>query len=214
MIDINVDIPKEQLRAFKAAFTRYHTDLGNSQKVAVRRGVIAFIQKVRARTRKAKDHIPPKAITQYKGDGPKYITPKGKKQRPQPRWVVKRRDQSSRFTYIKHHKDAESLAAAREKFGKIKRWGLAKTSWGLFMTHLFNRANPENKNPAAKVKSGMTEGYIREYVTGSNPRVVALLVNRLGYIRDATSDAAIAEAMSKATSQINGFIQKRLDKGI
>ena len=214
MLDINVDIPEGTVANFEAAIKRYHTDLGNSQRVAVRRGVIAFIQKVRGRTLKAKESIPARAVTRYKGDGPKYITPKGKNQKPQPRWIVRRRDQSQRFTFVRHREGVDTLAAAREKFGAIKRHGLARKSWGLFMTHLFNRANPEDKNPAAVIKSGLTEGYIREVITGDNPRVEALLVNRLGYICDATSDAAIAEAMAKATNQINGLIQKQVDKGL
>lgn len=214
MLEINADIPQETVKAFEDAFTRYQTDLGNSQATAVRRGVVAFITKVRSRTLKAKEKIPAKAVTRYDGDGPKYITPKGKRQEPQPRWTVRRRDQSKSNTYVKHAKGITTATAAREKFGKIRRWGLARTSWGLFMTHLFGRANPEGKNPEAKVRDGLTSGYLREYVTGSNPRVEALLVNSLGYITEATSDAALSEAMQKATNQINGYINNRLKEGL
>ena len=104
MLEINADIPKETVKDFEDAFTRYRTDLGNSQGVAVRRGVVAFITKVRSRTLKAKQKIPAKAVTRYEGDGPKYITPKGKRQEAQPRWIVRRRDQSKRNTYVKHAK--------------------------------------------------------------------------------------------------------------
>ena len=48
----------------------------------------------------------------------------------------------------------------------------------------------------------------------SNPRVEALLVNSLGYITEATSDAALSEAMQKATNQINGYINNRLKEGL
>ena len=214
MLEINAAIPKETVKAFEDAFTRFHTDLGNGIGTAIRRGVVSFITKVRSRTLKAKEMIPAKAITRYTGDGPKYITPKGKRQEAQPRWIVRRRDQSSRNTFVKHAKGVTTETAAHEKFGKIRRWGLARKSWGLFMTHLFGRANPEGKNPEAKIKDGLTSGYFREYITGSNPRVEALLVNSLGYISAATSDADIEEAMQKATSQINGFIEKKLKEGL
>ena len=214
MLEINVEIPKETVAAFESAFTRFQTDLGYSQKVAVRRGVVSFIQKVRTRTLRAKEYIPQKRVTRYSGSGPKYITPKRKGQKPQPRWTVRKRDGSPQHTYAKHAAGVDTAEAARAKFGKIRRWGLARTSWGLFMTHLFNRANPEGKNPAAKVRNGLTEGYIKEIVTGSNPRVEAVLVNRLGYIGEATSDAAIAEAMQKAANQMNGYIDKKLKEGL
>ena len=214
MLEINAEIPKETIKAFEDAFTRYRTELGNGMGTAIRRGVISFITKVRSRTLKAKEKIPAKAVTRYDGDGPKYITPKGKRQEPQPRWIVRRRDQSKRNTYVKHAKGITTATAARDRFGRIRRWGLARTSWGLFMTHLFGKANPEGKNPEAKIRDGLTSGYFHEFVTGSNPRVEALLVNSLGYITDATSDAAIAEAMQKATAQINGYINKKINEGL
>ena len=56
----------------------------------------------------------------------------------------------------------------------------------------------------------MAEGYLREVVTGPNPRVEVLIVNKLDYIREAFPEAALSEAMVAATNSIN----KQIDAGL
>lgn len=210
MLSISAEIPASVVADFSRACDRFRTELGNSQAVAVRRGTIALVRGLRARTAKAKRQVPLKDVTRYRGDGPKYITPKGRRQKPQPRWAIRRRGGDRERVYVK---PAESRAAARLlPSAQYMRWGLARKSWGWFMQSLFNRANPESANPKAVVRPDMVESSLREVVTGANPRIEVTLVNKLGYIRDALPENALAAAMSAATKYIDGQIDRGIAK--
>lgn len=207
VLDISATVPKETLREFHRAFGRYRDELGNSQRVAVRRGTVALIRGLRARTAKSKKMAPLRDVKKYEGPGPKYITPKGKNQKPQRRWEIRRHAGKDERRYVYA---AESRADARRTHGKYTRWGLAKHSWGWFMKALFKRAEQTGGNPATRIDPRMTEGYLREVVTGTNPRVEVLIVNKLDYINDALPASALSAAMSAATRYIDGQIDKGL----
>ena len=207
LLDISATVPEATVRDFTRACDRYRTELGNSQAVAIRRGTIALIKGLRARTAKAKRQAPLKDVTKYNGDGPHYITPKGKNQKAQHRWAIRRRGGQETKTYIK---PAESRADARRRFAQYTRWGLAKHSWGWFMKALFKRAEQTGGNQKTKIDHRMTEGYLREVATGPNPRIEVLIVNKLDYIREALPEAALANAMAAATRYIDGQIDKGL----
>lgn len=209
ILDISASVPEETFRDFTRACDRYRDELGNSQAVAIRRGVIALVRGLRARTAKAKRQAPLKDVTRYDGPGPHWITPKGKKQKPLPRWAIRRRGGQDAKTYVK---PAETRAEARRKGGQYTRWGLAKHSWGWFMKALFKRAEQTGGNPKTKIDDRMAEGYLREIVTGTNPRVEVLIVNKLDYIREALPEAALSDAMAAATRYIDGQINKGLAK--
>lgn len=207
ILDITAEVPAETINKFLKACDGYREKLGNSQAVAIRRGTIALIKSLRARTAKAKQQAPLKDVTRYDGPGPKYITPKGKKQKPQPRWAIRRRGGQDAKTYVK---PAATRAEARRKGGQYTRWGLAKHSWGWFMKALFKRAEQTGGNPKTKIEPRMAEGQLREIVTGKNPRVEVLIVNKLDYIRAALPENALADAMSSATRSINAQLEKGL----
>ena len=209
ILDIAANVPEATVRDFTRACDRYRDELGNTQAAAIRRGTIALIKGLRARTAKAKRQAPLKDVTRYDGPGPKYITPKGKKQKPQPRWAIRRRGGQDAKTYVK---PAATRAEARRKGGQYTRWGLAKHSWGWFMKALFKRAEQTGGNPKTKIDDRMAEGHIREIVTGTNPRVEVLIVNKLDYIREALPEAALTDAMAAATRYIDGQIDKGLAK--
>jgi len=65
---------------------------------------------------------------------------------------------------------------------------------------------------AGLAKGGDVRGYVREYVTGPNQRVEALLENNLKYITAATSEGVVDEAMRAATRTIDGIIKDALEK--
>ena len=209
ILDISASVPEETIRDFARACDRYRDELGNSQAVAIRRGTIALVKGLRARTAKAKRQAPLKDVTRYDGPGPKYITPKGKKQKPMPRWAIRRRGGQDAKTYVK---PAKTRAEARRKGGQYTRWGLAKHSWGWFMKALFKRAEQTGGNPKTKIEPRMAEGYLREIVMGTILRVEALIVNKLDYIREALPEAALSDAMAAATRYIDGQIDKGLVK--
>lgn len=210
VLDINASVPKETIDAFLKACDGYKDKLGNSQRVAVRRGTIAFIKSVRARTPKSKEMAPLRDVSEYMGTGPHYITPKTGRFKGQAlhRYAIKRKGGTRVYIH-----PAESRADARERHGKYTKWGLAKKSWGWFMHALFNRANPEDANPKAKVDSRMVECTpLREIVTGGNPRVEVTIVNKLDYISAIVPDGEIAAAMGAATRSIEAQINKGLAK--
>ena len=209
ILDIAANVPEATVRDFTRACDRYRDELGNTQAAAIRRGTIALIKGLRARTAKAKRQAPLKDVTRYDGPGPKYITPKGKKQKLLPRWAIRRRGGQDAKTYVK---PAETRAEARRKGGQYTRWGLAKHSWGWFMKALFKRAEQTGGNPKTKIEPRMAEGYLREIVTGTSPRVEVLIVNKLDYIREALPEAALTDAMTAATRYIDGQIDKGLAK--
>ena len=209
ILDISASVPEATIRDFTRACDRYRDELGNTQAAAIRRGTIALVKGLRAQTAKAKRQAPLKDVTRYDGPGPKYITPKGKKQKPMPRWSIRRRGGQDAKTYVK---PAKTRAEARRKGGQYTRWGLAKHSWGWFMKALFKRAEQTGGNPKTKIEPRMAEGYLREIVTGTILRVEVLIVNKLDYIREALPDAALTDAMAAATRYIDGQIDKGLAK--
>lgn len=209
ILDIAANVPEATVRDFTRACDRYRDELGNTQAAAIRRGTIALIKGLRARTAKAKRQAPLKDVTRYDGPGPHWITPKGKGQKAQHRWAIKRRGGQDAKTYVK---PADTRAEARRRFAQYTRWGLARHSWGWFMKALFKRAEQTGGNPKTKIEPRMAEGHLREIVTGTSPRVEVLIVNKLDYIREALPEAALTDAMTAATRYIDGQIDKGLTK--
>lgn len=212
MLDISANVHQSTIRNFVKACDRYRDELGNSQAVAIRRGVIHLVRSLRKLTPRAKKQLPAGNIRRARPDETiSYVTPKGKK-KPLPRWIIVRK--GGKRIYIKptHPRENEvpvkSRAEARRRWGQNVRWGLAKKSWGWFMQALFNKSNPETGNPKATIDNRMTEGYYREVVTGSNQRVEALLVNKLNFISTILPSHMVEGAMLSATKSINAQFEK------
>lgn len=208
LLDISASVPQTAVADFMRACSRYQDELGNTQRTAIRRGTIALVKSLRARTAKSKKQAPATDIT--RADKPRYITPKGKNQKAQPAWKVRRFGSKGERHYIH---TADSRAEARKKFAQYTKFGLAKLSWGWFMKTLFNRAIPgETANPRAQIDSRMTEGYIRESGAGKGRVVEVLIVNKLDYITAALPAGALEDSMRAATNSINTQINEGLAK--
>ena len=214
-LDISAEIPEATVRGFVAAFTRYKDDLGNSQANAIRRGTIALIKSLRAWTPATKKRIPRRAVQKGFVWGFNKGTGKNRQQRHfrvnghDYHWFeVNRLTADGRET--KHYLGDSAAEVWRER-GGIYRNKLAKKSWGHFMQLLFGRAEP-NDNPNAKVTDKMAHGYLREIVTGNQPRVDVLIVNELDYITKALTPEQLDDAMRAATNYINGQIDKGIAK--
>jgi len=212
MLEINADIPQETVKAFEDAFTRFHTVLGNGMGTAIRRGFSALCRSLIARTKAAPKLVPRTSVQRHDHNvlgGPSYITPKGHKQKPVPRWRITRREKSEDswgYSVI-----AKSAAQARKEYGKIKKAGLAKQSWSVARALIASR-NGNIKHGLAR--DGTVRGYVREYVTGPNQRVEALLENNLKYITAATPEGVVDEAMRAATRTIEAIINDKLNEGL
>lgn len=216
ILDISASVPEATIRDFARACNRYRDELGNSQKVAMRRGTIALIKSLRALTPRAKKQLPLRNIRRADpSETYSYYTPKGKK-KAFPRWLIVRRNGKAYykpsvtkdfFTPVK------SRSEARKKWGQIKRWGLAKKSWGWFMQALFNRSNPESKNPDAKIDRRMVDCKpIRVVGFGENTRIEVVITNKLKFMSDILPSGALNEAMQSATNSINEQINKGMAK--
>lgn len=203
-LDITAEIPQETVRGFVAAFTRYKDDIGNSQANAIRRGTIALIKSLRARTPATKKRIPRRAVQKGANTkGQRYFRVNGHEYH----WFEVNRLTAKGYK-TKHYLGDSATEVWRER-GGIYRNKLAKKSWGHFMKLLFGRAAP-NDNPNAKITDEMAHGYFREIVTGPNPRVDCLIVNELDYITKALTPDQLDDAMRAATAYING----QIDRGI
>lgn len=212
MLEINADIPQETVKAFEDAFTRFHTVLGNGMGTAIRRGFSALCRSLIARTKVAPKLVPTTSVQRHDHNvlgGPSYITPKGHKQKPVPRFRITRREKSE--DSWGYSKAAQSAAQARKKYGKIANAGRAKQSWSVARALIASRNGNVNHGLA---KDGTVRGYVREYVTGPNQRVEALLENNLKYITEATPESAVAEAMAAATKTIEAIINDKLNEGL
>lgn len=206
--DIKAEIPENVLRDFNNALDGYKSKLGNSPAVALRRGVIAFIKSLRARTPRSAKQAPLRDIQPYTGPGPHYITPKSGnfKGRALHRFSIKRKGGPDTVYRIR---PAESKKDAQARHGQYWKWGLAKKSWGWFMQSLFHKGNPEQGGRNAKITADMVEAIpLREIVTGDNPHAEVTLINKLDYMRDILPDFALADAMVSATRSIRAQLRK------
>ena len=205
-LDISAEIPQETVQGFVAAFTRYKDDLGNSQANAIRRGTVALIKSLRARTPYTKKRIPRKAVRPGEiPNGQRHFRVKGHDYH----WYTVDRLKGDKIER-KHYLGDSAGEVWRER-GGIYRNKLAKKSWGHFMHLLFKRAAPSD-NPNAKVTDKMVHGYLREVVTGPAPRVDVLMVNELDYITSALTPEQLDDAMRAATAYINGQIDRGIAK--
>ena len=210
MLEVNAKIPPNTVKDFERAFTQFHTVLGNGMGTAIRRGFSALCRSLIAKTKVAPKLVPAASVQRHDHNvlgGPSYITPKGHNQKPVPRWRITRREKSE--DSWGYSKVAKSAAQARREYGKISKAGLAKKSWRVAKALIASR----NGNvKAGLAKGGDVRGYVREIVTGTNPRAEALLENNLAYIREATPDSVVEEAMGAATRTIDRIVKDALEE--
>ena len=107
--------------------------------------------------------------------------------------------------------EAQLMRAAREQWGKIWNWGLAKQSWGWFMWRLFNLADNGFNNPRVNITHRHVEGGITESreplpdgtIDLAAPiRCEVTIINRIRYIRKALAPGALAGAVQSATKNL------------
>lgn len=223
-LTIEAEADKAAIKAFMDALARYETATKRSMKDAVRSATIDLVRSLRAKTRKA-PKIVPRDDARWGESDPKYITAKDGRQfrrvvitwwahgtsRNSVHWQLVRTKYRSRRTKRGGVSESWSeatpamLREARQRFGGIRNWGLAKKSWGWFMKSLFH-ASMQDENPRAKIDSRMVDAQKRE----SDTEYSVVLVNRLEYIRKAMPPGAMSIALRKATNLINHKIESGL----
>lgn len=222
------------------ALSRYQRETQRDMRGALRSATIDLVKSLRARTRKSSKLVPRDDVRWGESD-PRYIT--GKDGRQFRRVVVSRWSKGKRIQRV-HWQETQSryktrmgmrngnyqgvvkrteasaamLREARQRFGTVRMWGLAKKSWGWFMKSLFKSSVPE-ENPKAIIKPGMVDGGIVEKreqlpdgtIDMQSPiRCDITIVNKLEYIRKALQPGALAISVQKATNIINHKINAGL----
>jgi len=230
-IAFECDVPQTSLDDFVKALSRYQKETQRDMRGALRSATIDLVKSLRARTRKAPKVVPREDVRWGESD-PRYITRNGRefrrvvitrwfhgKRSLQVHWQeVKKRSRVRRGQTVQSEATPAMLREARQRFGGIRQWGLAKKSWGWFMHALFKKS-VQDENPKAKVDGRMVEGGIRERREPLPDGTIDLqapirceitVLNRLDYIRMALHPGALADAVQAATNSIN----KKIDGGL
>lgn len=238
-IAFECDVSESGIADFVKALSRYQRETQRDMRSALRSATIDLVKSLRARTRKA-PKVAPRDDVRWGESNPKYLTYDNRQFR---RVVVSRWNKGTKYNTVNWQPVRKKyrrrmgmrngnyqgivtaskatptmLREARQNFGKIRQWGLAKKSWGWFMKSLF-RASMRYENPKAIIKPGMVDGGIQEFrevlpdgtVDRSAPiRCDIDIVNSLDYIRKAMQPGTLAVAVQKATNSIN----KKIDSGL
>lgn len=242
-IGFECEVSELAIRDFKKALARYQRETQRDSRSALRSATVDLIKSLRAQTKQAKKLVPKKAFRFGQSD-PQYLTINGqlhrrmvKKNFPSSDRLRQQKDlvffQPVRQVYkrrkLKNGGIAESwteqsgaqlIREAREKWGKIWNWGLARKTWGWMMWRLFNLPdNGKFMNPRCNVTHKHCEAHIdetRERLPDGTITVEApikcdiTLINRLRYIRKALPQGALAVAIEKARKSITAKIDKGL----
>lgn len=235
-IAFGCEVSERGIADFVKALSRYQAETQRDMRGALRSATIDLVKSLRALTRKAPKVVPREDVRWGESD-PKYITGKDGRQFRRvvvSRWFGGKKQQSVHWQLVRTKYRASKTARgvseswteakatmmreARQRFGGIRQWGLAKKSWGWFMKSLFGRS-VQDENPKALIKPSMVDGGIQEFrealpdgtVDPSAPiRCDIDIVNRLGYIKKAMPPGALAVAVQKATNSINHKISDGL----
>jgi len=239
-IAFECEVSERGVADFVKALSRYQKETQRDMRGALRSATIDLVKSLRARTRKAPKVVPREDVRWGESD-PKYITGKDGRQFRRvvvSRWFGGKKKQSVHWQPVQRKfrtkmgmrngnwqgivKASEATPAmlreARQNFGKVRQWGLARKSWGWFMHSLFGKST-QDENPQAHIDGRMVDGGITETRQPLPDGTIDLqapvkceidIVNRLGYIRSAMHPGALAQSVQAATNAIN----KKIDSGL
>lgn len=233
-IKFECEVSERGIADFVKALADYQRKTQRDMRGALRSATIDLCRSLRARTRKSKRFV--ELLEINKSDKlPKRIA-KGNAGRPLRRMAIARYAKGKlyfdhRFVYSGEEKTSAkgkrryadfSLARlrrdARQVYGAIRNWGLAKKSWGWFMHSLFKTAM-QDENPKAVLDKRMVEGGMTEKREPLPDGTIDLqapikcdivIVNKLDYIRSAMPKGVLAIAVQKATNSI----RKKIESGL
>lgn len=243
-IALECEVSERGIADFIKALSRYQRETQRDLREALRSATIDLVKSLRARTRKAPKVVPREDVRFGESD-PKYIT--GTKDSVKGmlfrrivvnRWLKGARKNSVHWLPVeykfrtrmgmrygnyqgivsKSEASAQMMRNARQTFGRIRQWGLAKKSWGWFMKSLFH-SSMQDENPKAKIDKRMVDGEMKEYREPLPDGTIDLsapircdidIINRLDYIRKAMPPGVFAVAIQKATNLINHKINAGL----
>ena len=233
-IAFECEVSERGIADFVKALARYQRETQRDMRSALRSATIDLLRSLRARTRKSKKFIDRLEISKS------YLAPKwikrGHSGRPLRRMQLIRWGRGTnwldhRYVYggeyvrgpkggqrVRPYSEAQMRKEARQNYGQIRNWGLAKKSWGWFMKSLF-RQSMQDENPKAIIKPSMVDGGLTEKREPLPDGTIDLqapircdidIVNKLEYIRGAMPPGVFAIALQKATNLIN----KKIESGL
>lgn len=201
MVSLDVRFNEEDRRAFDAQITRFQRDLGNAPEEAIRYGMIALLQSMRASTKQA---------------------PKRRKVRTSKTGRKVRVDLNRLFVAEGLDRAtggpknivifAPDLATAKlHPKAKIRQWGLARSSWGWAMQELFGArsgARPGLARPSGAVETVKT-------IDRQSGNAECFVTNKLDYISKALVGGrgpAVQTAMARAAGTMKGRIERHINQ--
>lgn len=216
-IRFSMSVPAADVKAFTDALKRYEKETQRDMRGAVRSATLDLLRSLRARTRRA-PKVVPLGYVRWGEETPKYYTGKkdGKVYRRVvvTRWFKGKRSQHVHWQEVRtkyrsrktRNGISESwseatpamLREARQRFGAVRMWGLAKKSWGWFMRALFQHS-VKDENQHARIRSGMVDKEMVE----RDGSVSITIVNKLDYIRKALKPGALSSSLRAAANLIN-----------
>ena len=233
-IAFECEVSERGIADFVKALARYQRETQRDMRSALRSATIDLLRSLRARTRKSKKFIDRLEISKS------YLAPKwikrGHSGRPLRRMQLIRWGRGTnwldhRYVYggeyvrgpkggqrVRPYSEAQMRKEARQNYGQIRNWGLAKKSWGWFMKALF-RKSMQDENPKAVLTRRMVDGGITEKREPLADGTIDLqapircdidIVNKLDYIRKSMPPGVFAIALQKATNLIN----KKIESGL
>ena len=242
-IAFECEVSQRGIADFVKALARYQRETQRDMRDAVRSATIDLVKSLRKQTKKAPRLMPAKAFRFGKSD-PQYLTTKAhglmrrmvRKGFPNPDRLAQQKDlvfwQPVRTVYKrrtlknggiaeswKQQSEAQLIREARQQWGKIWNWGLAKQTWGWFMWRLFNLSDKGFINPRVNITHKHVGGGIQETREPLPDGTIDLqapirceitIINRIRYMRRALPPGAIEIAVQKATNSIN----HKIDSGL
>lgn len=236
-IAFECEVSQRGIADFVKALARYQRETQRDMRDAVRSATIDLVKSLRKQTKKAPRLVPAKAFRLGRSD-PQYLTTKvhGLQRRMVMKRFPPRKDfvfwQPVRTVYKrrtlknggiaeswKQQSEAQLIREARQQWGKIWNWGLAKQTWGWFMWRLFNLSDKGFINPRVNITHKHVGGGIQETREPLPDGTIDLqapirceitIINRVRYMRRALPPGAIEIAVQKATNSIN----HKIDSGL
>ena len=237
-IQFECEVSARGVADFVKALADYQKKTQRDMRGALRSATIDLVKSLRAQTRKAPKMVPREDVRWGESD-PKYITGTKNKgvlyrrvvltrwahgtRRDKVHWQevqTKYRSRKTKKGISESWSEATAamLREARQRFGKVRQWGLAKKSWGWFMHALFGSIT-QDENPKAKLDKRMVEGGMVEKREPLPDGTIDLqapiqceitIINKLDYIRKALPPGALPLAVQRATNSI----RHKIDSGL
>lgn len=200
-VTLNLQFDEASRAAFQRQLERFNRDLGNSPQDTLRVGTIALCRALQASTKVAPRR---RKVTASRTS---------RRQRLQGNRIFKAEalDKTTGATVYLPIFAPDLPTAKLHPKARIRKYGLARSSWGWAMQRLFGAP--------ASARSGLTEPpgsvHVSKMIDRATGYAQAVIENRLDYISKALQGGrghALASAMARAAGAMKGRIDQAINK--